>query len=235
MYGIVYKVTNTLTGQIYIGITTASLDERMARHIRSSRSKSKRKCYFHRALAVYNKESFIWEILESCESKEQLIAREQFYILYYQSYRPDKGYNLTYGGDGCYANIETRRKISLALKGRKHADETKKKIGQSMLATKKANGKLKHSLETRRKISASLTGKTIPPETRRKISQGMTGNKNNQGRGKPVIKLDKNGRVIERFDSLTSAARLCQLDRASISACCSGRRKSCGGFIWRTE
>ena len=232
-FGIVYKATNRITRQVYIGITQSSLNDRIARHIRTSRSK--KGGYFHNAISLYGIEAFDWSVLKYCVSKKELVQNEQFYIAQYRSNLPDKGYNLTFGGDGCQATEETRHKISNALRGRRHSEETKKKIGVGMLAAKKRNGTLSLRKQTRTRISLAIKGKVIRQEVRQKISLAMRGNENGSRYRKPVLKLDRCGDIIERFSSIAEAARKCQLDRGSLSDVCKGKRKTCGGFLWGFE
>ncbi|MBT9159936.1 MAG: hypothetical protein DDT26_01208 [Dehalococcoidia bacterium] len=238
-FGIVYKATNKITEQIYIGVTRLSLHDRIARHIRTSRSR--KGWYFHNAICLYGIEAFDWVILRHCMSKEELIQGECFYIAQYQSYLPNKGYNLTHGGDGCSATEETRNKISIALLGHKHSEETKRKIGMGMLATKRKNGTLSLSEQAKAKISSALKGKSrkpIPEKVRQKISLSMKGNNNFGNFGsprKPILKLDNQANVLQRFSSIAEAAEKCQLDRGSISNVCSGKRRTCGNFSWRLE
>ena len=61
---------------------------------------------------------------------------------------------------GCLLSEETKKKICLALKGRKRSEETKKKI--SLAKKGKPNGRLghTHSKETRKKLSLRLKGNT---------------------------------------------------------------------------
>jgi group I intron endonuclease len=117
---IIYKVTNTVNGKIYIGQTIRPLDVRKWQHI-SDRRHNRDFSYFHQALNKYGKESFEWQILEHCDSKEELDEMEFHYIKQYNTFRPG-GYNLTTGGDGCVGNIrsdEWRAKQSLAKKNKK--------------------------------------------------------------------------------------------------------------------
>lgn len=48
---------------------------------------------------------------------------------------------------------------------------------------------------------------------------------------KRVIQLDKDGNVLKEWDSQTDAGR--SLGLKNINACLKGRRKLCGGFMWR--
>lgn len=49
---------------------------------------------------------------------------------------------------------------------------------------------------------------------------------------KPVYQYSLNDVVINKFISLSEAARLNNLNDANISQCCKGKRKTCGGFKW---
>ncbi len=50
-----------------------------------------------------------------------------------------------------------------------------------------------------------------------------------------VIQLDLNDNVINEFESMRQAERETGIDATSISACCSGKRKSAGRFKWRKK
>lgn len=47
-----------------------------------------------------------------------------------------------------------------------------------------------------------------------------------------VIQL-KNGKIINKFDSMTQAQRETKIPSSNISKCCSGERKNAGGYKWR--
>lgn len=50
----------------------------------------------------------------------------------------------------------------------------------------------------------------------------------------PVIKLDLQGNKLQEFDSIYQASKICNIDKDTISKCCSkkGYYKSAGGFKW---
>lgn len=50
---------------------------------------------------------------------------------------------------------------------------------------------------------------------------------------KKVAQLDLTEEVVKIWDSLTEAAKNCGLDVRNISAVCTGKRKTAGGYIWR--
>lgn len=139
---IVYITTNLVNGKIYIG-----------------KDKHNNEKYFgsglllKEAIKKYGILNFKKEILDHCDSLEDLNEKEKFWIDQYQSFKREIGYNLTLGGDGgltvldddkrekIYEKIKTENlllsKDELSSKygknkGRElgpHSEETKKKIG----------------------------------------------------------------------------------------------------------
>lgn len=93
---VIYKITNTTTGEIYIGKTKADVSKRWTEHIKTSlgigtvaRSK------VHDAL--YNHwDNFTFEVIESSIDESALSEREKYYINFYQS--NIYGYNMNSGG-----------------------------------------------------------------------------------------------------------------------------------------
>ena len=49
----------------------------------------------------------------------------------------------------------------------------------------------------------------------------------------PVIMCEKDGKVIEEFNSISSAHKKYRYSTGSISECCNGKRNSAYGFIWK--
>ena len=52
---------------------------------------------------------------------------------------------------------------------------------------------------------------------------------------KQVYQYDKQGNLIKTFNSKAEAAKSLNLDSGSITKVCQGKRKTCGGFIWREK
>lgn len=187
-FGIIYKAINIVNDKIYIGQTTKKLELRIHGHKKAGN-------YFHKAIKKYSIESFTWEILEHCNSKEEMDEMEFHYIKQYNSFGK-AGYNLTQGGGYSLPHRfseEEKKSISNTLKkyyskndnpflGKKHSKETKKKISDALKGrfAGKNNpfyGK-KHTDETRKLISKRLLetdnhpnrGKHLSDEWRSKIS-----------------------------------------------------------------
>lgn len=114
---IVYKSTNKTNGKVYIGITKTSLRRRISAHLSSSRTRP-----FARALAKYGVDGFAWEVVATCATTKELYATECRLIAELNC-RAETGwgYNRTAGGagkNGMVVTEETKRKISLAGKGK---------------------------------------------------------------------------------------------------------------------
>lgn len=94
---IVYKITNRLTGAVYIGNTTVSLDTRWKQHIGEARRERCAGRKFYKAINKYGPENFETEVIEICPADISM-ERERFWISSYNSM--ESGYNETYGGKG---------------------------------------------------------------------------------------------------------------------------------------
>lgn len=96
----IYKITNTLNGNLYIGLSK-NLTQRMSEH-KSRYLDKNRQSYespLYRAFRKHGIENFLFEVIERCE-EEKLVEREIFWISFYNSYLDKKHYNLTPGGEG---------------------------------------------------------------------------------------------------------------------------------------
>lgn len=141
--------TNMVNGKEYIGQTINSLEQRKREHIRRS-SLNNDNLYFHNALRKYGADSFEWGVLDGCNTIERLNELEVFYIGFYNTF--DNGYNLTEGGNNSICSEETKRKLSIAQRGKNNHNYGKRGKETSMYGKK-------HSKETRRKMSDALKGK----------------------------------------------------------------------------
>jgi len=90
----IYKITNQLTQEIYIGKST-NIKRRWTEHVKSSLDIGTiAKTKIHSAIKDNGIENFTWEVLEEC-SKSIYSEREKFYIDFFES---DKyGYNMQKG------------------------------------------------------------------------------------------------------------------------------------------
>ena len=183
--GCIYIAKNIINGKCYIGKTVKNMQHRMAwHHAAATRGEG---WAFHRALRKYGIRSFSWRILYESNIPEELAHQECKYIKECNTKRP-AGYNLTSGGDGAVGRTpeviakivafhtgrkrsdETRRRISIATKGRRSrlgvilSDEIKRKISMAVTG-------FKHTDEAKAKIGVTFRGKPKSLEQRAKMSQ----------------------------------------------------------------
>lgn len=90
----IYKATNKINNKFYIG-QAVNLKRRIAKHKRFYKElKSK----FYSAIICYGWNNFIWEIIDTANSKEELNQKEINYIKKFNTI--ENGYNLRPGGMG---------------------------------------------------------------------------------------------------------------------------------------
>jgi len=108
---------------------------------------------------------------------------------------------------------QTRKKMSEANLGRKHSDETRKKISDTTRGVKK-------SVETKMKISDSLKGVLKSEQTKGKISVAMLGKPKIEGSGRPsqqISVIDNKTNQTTTYDSISEAARVLNISKSGIS------------------
>lgn len=126
MKGYIYKITNSITHQIYIGQTTRSVEFRWWQH----KYPNSKMSLLKRAIKEYGENSFIIEILEEiCHENRQelsilLNAIEIKYIKENNSLYPN-GYNVLKGGKHSPHTPESKEKIAASKRGKKRPDMLK--------------------------------------------------------------------------------------------------------------
>jgi group I intron endonuclease len=142
----------------YVGVTN-NFSKRMREH----KGCYKKNHLLYRAIKKYSWNKFNHEIIFQTKNKDYAYKEaESFFIMEYNSNNPEFGYNLTSGGEGTSGYIvsdSTRKKQSLAKKGRKLSKEHAEKLRNSN------------------------KGRIVSTETKQKISEKLKGNKNFLGKG----------------------------------------------------
>ena len=93
----IYKITNTITKKVYIGLSN-DIEQRWKTHKKRYKIESDKEYekYLYRSFRKYGLEAFTFEVIEECPP-EELSNREIYWISYYDSYA--NGYNETPGGE----------------------------------------------------------------------------------------------------------------------------------------
>lgn len=97
-YGYIYKIEFP-NGKHYIGLTTTSLKIRQSQHKKCAKGNDTQ--YLYNALRKYKiVDTFELIEIDTADSKEELCEKEMGYILMYNSFDREYGYNMTLGGEG---------------------------------------------------------------------------------------------------------------------------------------
>lgn len=96
--GSIYKITNKITGEIYIGQTRYKVERRWYIEKWDSLNKDGHNYYTNlsKNFREYGFDNFTFEVIEKCDN-DLLNERERYWIKYYNSYL--EGLNMTEGGD----------------------------------------------------------------------------------------------------------------------------------------
>lgn len=247
VYGIIYKLKNNINNKVYIGQTIVGFRNRYSRGGSDNVSlmynyhlKNKEDGYYYNkhilsAMNKYGLESFeVNDCFDIAFSKEELDIKEDTWIRYYDSV--NNGYNEKYGGANGKASEETRRLMSErrrgennSMYGKKHSEETRRKLKINHWSRTKIysppslKGELnprygaKHTEETKERIRKGNIGRIITDDMKKKISESNSGK--NNGKAKSVVCLN----TREIFDTVAEASLKYGIVDTNICGCCNNK------------
>lgn len=182
----IYGIRHVVSGRIYVG-SAVRTNARWRQHRSQLQRGTHHSRYLQAAWSKYGTESFEFVVLELVMSPDDLLARENEWIVSSKAADYRHGFNCcpVAGSQlGMKHGDEARSKMSAAHKGRKKSPEHQASIIASLTGRKlSAVCKQKlaatqagrtHSIETREKMSESRKGKTASPEAKAKISAAIT-------------------------------------------------------------
>ncbi len=191
------------SGKRYVGITCLKPKKRWA----NGKGYKKNK-YFINAINKYGWDNFQHIIVAKGLDEETAKWLEIELIRVWDSTNPNKGYNITFGGDGGNGykpSDETRKKMSEAKKG--------KYLGE------------KHPMYGKYGENNPNYGKTRSEETKKKMSENHSDFKGkNHPQAKSVICITT-GRI---FDAMAEGAEYYNIHSCDIVNCCKGKLMSAG-------
>lgn len=117
----IYKMTNTVTGKIYIGQTINSLSVRRRGHKSDGNGKYKDKeIYVDARLAGWD--NIVFETIEWVDDPNKLDEREAYWIKHFDTTNPTVGYNIYEGGQG--ENYSGSKAVRCLTNGKEYVSVT---------------------------------------------------------------------------------------------------------------
>lgn len=232
----VYKHTNIITGMSYIGITCKPNPKERWGGKGQRYRKDQPKLYY--AIQKYGWENFTHEILYKGLPHDDAVQKEKEMIRKYDSIA--NGYNITEGGEGALGRVcteATKIKMRQTLGdktrgqnnhfyGKKHTDETKRKISQANKGKPGLKGPANPSYGTH---------PVFTEEHKMKIKETQRKNMI------PVVLYSlKTKTIIQEFESIKQASRITGVDKNQIRKECkrslnSKRLRKDPRFIFKKE
>ena len=204
---IVYLHINPNNEKVYVGITNQNAHKRWKNGHGYTKCKK-----FYNAIIKYGWNSFKHIILcRTC--KDRALLLEKTLVKYYKN--KNLSYNITDGGEDSIPS----------MLGRHHTDETKKKIRDAAKRPASKEKKIKISIANSGSNNG-MFGKPMSLYTKNAIVAAIS---------KPVLQLDSNNNIINRFSSASEAERHLNGKGSHISCCCLGKRKTAYGYKWKYE
>ena len=200
-----FDLTNFENGKLYVGQTINTIEYRWNKHIEETYGGNKSNSLLHRAIIKYGASSFGICAIEEC-ADTKLNERERYYIKEYDTYYThDKGYNLTWGGEGVtkYSDDEI---LYLWNQGYRNCE-----IARLLNATEN----------------------TISLRIRALIGEGVAQSRHANSKKIAVIQYDFYGNFIQEWNSASEAEKTLGLSAGSVSRCCSKQRTNSGDFLWK--
>lgn len=218
----VYRITNTVNGKLYLGITVNPI-KRWWEHKRCAK-KTHTKLY--NAIKKYGAEAFKFEVLHWCNSREDARDLENLAISVCDSIA--KGYNMCPGGGGGIAGEENPlfgkklapevcAKMSAVAKKRGMSAEHKARLAQARIGSKKPE----HWKQTMRE---KRLGMKLSLEWRDNLKKGWEKRKAKNLTSHNALRVLCN-ETQEVFSSISEAARAHGMSLEAVRRQCLGITK----------
>jgi len=213
----VYKHVSP-SNKVYIGITSQPVKKRW--HGGANYTSNP---YFTNAIQKYGWDGFQHIIIAEGLSEEEARIAERKLIKRYKSTDRAFGYNLCPGGEiSPMKDPNVRKKSSESHKGKKSPEYTRQRLLESRVG-------IPLTEEHKANISGEIKKLWGDPEYRKRNLEGQ------QRFWKPVVAFDRDGNYIASYPSIKDADAATGVDFRNIQACCKGRKKTAGGYIWKYD
>lgn len=213
---VIYKITNTFNGNVYIG-QTFNFKQRMYQHRWALRNNKHCNRHLQSAYNKYGFDSLKFEIIEHCENREITNAQETYWFNYYVYLLGIKRvYNLSYTGNAHNSSLEIREKIRQKNIGKTIPENVRKKISNTLKGHASWNKGTKGVMKANK--SSFKKGQNL----------GV-----NHPRARAINRYTLDGKLIKAYSTITEAVKDTGLSLSCIVCACQGKQKTSGNSIWK--
>lgn len=208
----IYKITNLVNNKVYIGETICEIRVRWNQHKSTSFNPNSHayNYHIHCSIRKYGIENFKIEEIEQCLDEERF-KRETCYILLYESYKPEKGYNYSVEGEGPTLYL-TQDFLNYWEQGFQVGE-----IAEQMGCHRGTVSKRLHANGISHEEIMKRYGEYV-----------------SQRDGKPVQQYSLTGEYIKTFPSTQSCEKE-GFQQSAVSNVCRQVQKSAYGYLWKYE
>lgn len=224
---IVYCTRNSKNAKIYIGVhgtkTPFKFDGYLGCGVTTD-GQNKEKTYFQKAVAKYGVNNFIRTVIAVFDNEDEAYALEEILVDEKFVKRKDT-YNLALGGKNL--NLDH---VSIKKKTAKY--DLQGKLVATFNSIKDAANSIgvhETSISDVANYKCNTCGGYVWRIFEDKPDKFIKLNLNKF----KVVQYSKTGYKKKTWESAAEAAKSLNCDRATITACCKLKRKSCGGYQWR--
>lgn len=210
--GTIYKVTHIPSGQVYIGATTATIEDRKLDHLHKANKQTGHS--FHKAIATFGADAFKWEQIDTANNLNDLAEKERNYIVNYNSF--EEGFNGDSGGgikkivyQYDTLNGELINQFPSLETAAQSIGKDKKGISRACLNVNNTYGGYYWSYDLQKPFKAK-----------------------NDKRRKSVCQIDSNGNLLAKYKSIAEASRQTGINKSSIAKVCRNELEITGGYKW---
>ena len=243
-YGIIYKIENTINGNIYIGQTTdkngingryCAKGSGIERIYNYHASRKRQGVYYNQYLLIeiekYGFDAFIVDqVFDVATTKEELNSKEVFYIEQFDSYR--NGYNMTLGGEFEIGHDMPRgkdNKYSMRVCQISPNNELIKiwdSLGDAAKELGLCKGAMSNVCTGRKETSGGFIWVYEKDYDENKDYSRIPKTRGGRNFSKPILLLDANNNIIQEFISAVEAAMFFGTSKQEISKICKHQRKN---------
>lgn len=218
----IYVIENTVNGKLYVGQTTQKNPQRRWTAHKGGKSGAGRGA-LKAAIQKYGSKQFVFTVIDSASSQEELDGSEVYWIHHLNSMAPG-GYNLMEGGSGERIFGEAARSRMKASAIARAEREGRRRVPKTAEEKESCNAQNRATQSARLKSLPFFKGRTHTLEAKNKMAAAKFGKQNHTS---PVVRSDG-----QQFKTVKEAAAAIGAHRTTILKQLAGTLKTCHGFTF---